>query len=116
VAQTRLIFVDAVGGALSAMAAAVARSLGRADVVAGTSAALAAIPAEVTQALSEIGLAPAPVVHIDAKDREGESIQVVDETWGARLHPGEGDLERLSNARIARDRIERRVERMLKRT
>jgi hypothetical protein len=110
----KLVLVDAAGGALSSMAAALAASMGRSDVVAATSTAFASIPAEVGTALEEIGLVPAPVVLLDSKDREGESILVVDESWGAKLWTGEGDLERLAAARIARDRIERRLETMLK--
>jgi len=110
----KLVLVDAAGGALSSMAAALAQSMGRADAVAATSVAIAVIPGEVKMAMEEIGLAPAPVISLDARDREGESILVVDETWGAKLWQGEGELERLANARIARDRIERRLETMLK--
>ena len=95
------------------MAAALAHSMGRSDVVAATSTERAEIPAEVRTALQEIGLEPAPVVSLDEKDREGESILVIDENWGAKLWRGDGDLERLANARIARDRIERRLRTML---
>jgi hypothetical protein len=108
----KLVLVDAVGGALSSIAAAVAHSMGRADVVAATSSARAAIPPEVVAALKEIGLEPAPVIHLDEKDREGETILVIDETWGVKLWQGEGELERLANARISRDRIERRLQTM----
>jgi len=111
--KSKLVLVDAVGGALSSMAAAVARAQGRADVVAATSSELAEIPPEVHAVLEEIGLIAEPVVSLDRKDREGESLQVIDDTWGARLYTGEGELQRMSNARIARDRIELRVRAML---
>ena len=109
-----LILVDAVGGGLAAMAAAIAKSMGRANVSAATSHSTVSVPDEVRTALAEIGLEPSPVVHLDAKDREGESILVVDASWGASLYGGRGQLERLSNARIARDRIEHRLEQMLR--
>jgi hypothetical protein len=111
--RAKLVLVDAVGGALSSMAAAVARAQGRTDVVAATSSELADIPPEVHAVLEEIGLVAEPVISLDRKDREGESLQVIDEAWGAKLWSGEGELERLSNARIARDRIERRVRAMI---
>jgi hypothetical protein len=109
----KLVLVDAVGGALSSMAAAIARARGRSDVVAATSSELAEIPAEVHKVLEEIGLVAEPVTSLDRKDREGESLQVIDETWGAKLWSGDGELERMANARIARDRIERRVRSMI---
>ena len=100
-AETKLILVDAAGGGLASMAAAIAKSLGRADATAAARGPIA-VPAEVRVALQEIGLSPAPVAKLDEADREGESILVIDETWGAALWNGEGDLERLASARIAR--------------
>jgi hypothetical protein len=50
------------------------------------------------------------VVHLDATDREARAS--VADVMGAPTRAGRPRT--LSNARIARDRIERRVERMLK--
>ena len=128
----KLYLVDAVGGALSCMAAAIARAIGKADAIAATSVAVADVPPEVRTALQEIGLTPEPVVKLEG-DRvadspeggsaalggpgervpEAESVIFIDASWGARLYVGEGELERLAAARIARDRIERRLQAIL---
>jgi hypothetical protein len=116
-------FVDARGGSLSVLAAGVARALG-VDAVAATSVAPGAVAPEIAVVLEEVGMgAPsggaAPWSSIDRGEREVvflgadpppelASGQVVD----VALFDGEGDLERLSFARIARDRIERRLEAM----
>ncbi|MFT3773906.1 MAG: hypothetical protein QM820_51715 [Minicystis sp.] len=105
-----ICFIDAAGGAFAAMAAAIARGQGR-EALAATSSAAAVVPAEIGAVLGEIALA-APDVVLAAKIPAGaERIDV--DGWGHALHAGEGDLERHAVARIARDRIERRVESLL---
>src|SRR5262245_54555753 len=101
-----LCFVDAQGGAFAALAAAFAPAAGRA---AAPSAAEVGVPAEIEAVLGEVGLAGPEV--IPAKKAAGERIDVT--SWGHPLFQGEGELERLALARIARDRIERRVEALL---
>lgn len=108
-ATKRLAFVDGSGGALAAMAAAIAKAAGR-DALAVTTAAAARVPAEVGAVLAEIASA-APAVTL-AIPKSVERVDV--DGWG-KLFEGEGDLERMASARIARDRIERRVDAMLKR-
>jgi hypothetical protein len=51
-------------------------------------------------------------VHPAAKlPRDAQTVDLA--SWELSLFDGEGSLERLSAARIARDRIERRVEALL---
>ncbi len=91
-ALSQRAFVDAHGGALAALAAGVARISGAGEPLAATSSPAVALPPEIAAVLGEIGGAAPPV-----------------DAWGLALHEGEGDLERLAVARIARDRIERRL-------
>jgi hypothetical protein len=105
----KLVVVDSVGGSLASMGAAIARHLGRADADARSSTAVGAAPVEVEQALAEIGLAPVPASPLADADASGAQVVAIDETWGARLYAGEGELQRIANARIARDRIERKL-------
>ena len=101
-----LQFSDGTGGGLSTMAAAIARAHGHDGALAATSQKKANVPAEVTTVLDEIGLQP-----IDVKAGTTEAAQAIDlGAWGVWLFEGEGDLERLAAARIARDKIERRIE------
>jgi hypothetical protein len=101
-------FVDACGGALAALAAGVARAAGPTeDYVAATTSAAVAVPPEIGAVLAEIGAAAPPVVLESALPTGVERVDVG--TWGLVLHDGEGDLERMALARIARDRIERRL-------
>lgn len=105
-----LCFTDADGGAFAALAAAIARSSGR-DALAATSSAAARVPAEVGTVLGEIALSMPEVVLAGKIPAGAERIDV--SGWGHALYagaPGEGDLEKLALARIARDRIEQRVE------
>jgi len=109
-----LCFTDASGGAFAALAAAIARSSGR-DALAATSSAAARVPAEVGTVLGEIALSMPEVVLAGKIPAGAERIDV--SGWGHALYTGEprepggeGDLEKLALARIARDRIERRVE------
>lgn len=108
-----LVFVDAIGGGLAAIGAGVAQSLGVAHAIAATSADTIDVPKEVSVVLGEIG-AEAPKVHgADAIAKEGAELVFLGgssaSAWSVALHGGEGDLERLSSARIARDRIEREL-------
>ena len=120
----RLCFVDAVGGALAAIAAAVAQALGR-DAAAYSTVTPAALPEEVTTVLGEVrmrvptvgafspgAVAGATVIFLGPDDAEPVPGATL---WPAALHPaatapGEDDaLERLATARIVRDRLERRL-------
>jgi hypothetical protein len=93
--SAKIAFVDAHGGALAALAAGVARVSGAGEPLAATSSRAVVLPPEIAAVLGEIGGSAPPVVDVGA--------------WGLALHEGEGDLERLAVARIARDRIERRL-------
>ena len=115
----RLAYVDTQCGALAALAAGVARSLGRTDVVAATESPAVSVPHEVRAVLDEIG-APTPEVVLasglpPATERialgvpgpgHDEPLLVLHQGDGQ----GEGELERMALARIARDRIEQRLE------
>jgi hypothetical protein len=103
------IYVDAAGGAVAALAAGVARALGHPEARAATVSAAVAVPAEVAVVLGEIG-ATAPEVNL-VSNGEDAADRVDVASWGLVLHGGEGELERLALARIARDRIARRLER-----
>ncbi|MEO7330161.1 MAG: hypothetical protein ABI193_16420 [Minicystis sp.] len=110
-AQKPLCFVDALGGGLAALAAGVAQSLGRTDALALTTAKAVSVPDEVGAVLAEIGVKLPPVARLP-----GGAPDVTDNidlgTWPLFLLPPEqGELERLSAARIARDRLERKLER-----
>ncbi len=105
-----LVFVDAHGGAFSSLAAAIARASGRADAIAATSSKSIAPPAEIAVVLAEIGMKAPEVVPAARLPRDAQRIDAG--AWGLELYAGEGEMERLAVARIARDRIERRVEAM----
>jgi hypothetical protein len=102
-----LSFVDASGGALAALAAGVARSLGRADASAATTSSCATVPDEIGSVLAEVGASLPSVARVDAAS-PGQRIDV--SSWGLVLFEGNGQLERLALARIARDTITRRLE------
>jgi hypothetical protein len=107
-AQKALCFVDARGGAFAIMAAAIARARGQGNTVAATTSAAADVPSEIALVLGEIGLAPeGEVVLAGALPRDAERVDL--SSWGLTLHEGEGELERKALARIARDRIEKRL-------
>jgi hypothetical protein len=101
-----LCFVDARGGALAALAAGISRARGTAAIAATTSPAVA-VPPEIGAVLAEIGAEAKEVVLASSLPPDGERIDLA--SWGLVLHEGEGDLERYALARIARDRIERRL-------
>jgi hypothetical protein len=103
-----LAFVDAHGGAFAVLAAAIARRDGRAGALAATTSAAASVPPEIAAVLAEVSAEPLGAVLAAALPRDAERIDLGG--WGLALHEGEGDLERLALARIARDRIERRLE------
>jgi hypothetical protein len=105
--SAKLSFVDAHGGALACLAAGVARAAGATDRLAATSSPAVSVPAEIGAVLAESGASAPPVVLASALPAGVEHIDVG--AWGLVLHEGEGDLERLALARIARDRIERRL-------
>lgn len=119
-----IVFVDAAGGALSVLAASVAGALGM-KAAAATCSAVGSPPAEIATVLEEVGmsLASAEVVPLQALD-QGKAARVVflgaspppelgeASVWDVSLFAGEGELERLATARIARDRIERGIERL----
>jgi hypothetical protein len=104
------LFVDGVGGGLAALAAGVARHLGHAGAAAATSSDAIAVPGEVLTALAEIGAQVTSVAHLKDLKPAGEVVVVHLAEWSLYLlAPGEGELERLAAARIARDKIERRL-------
>jgi hypothetical protein len=103
-------FVDAAGGAFAALAATLARAHGHAAAAAATTSPAVGVPAEIAVVLDEIGMKAPDVVLAAAVPRGAQRIDVG--AWELALHPGEGELERLALARIARDKIERRVEAM----
>jgi hypothetical protein len=102
-----LCFFDTAGGAFAALAAAAARAQGRDATAASTTKV--GLPPEIAAVLAEVG-AVLPKVE-PAPEGAGERIDV--SAWGHRLYQGEGELEKLALARIARDRIELRVEALL---
>lgn len=102
------LFVDDVGGGLASLAAGVARHAGLAGATAATSSELVAIPGEVLTALAEIGAQVTSVAHLKDLKPAGEVVHLA--AWSLYLlAPSEGELERLAAARIARDKIERRL-------
>lgn len=120
-----LVFVDAVGGSLAAIAAGVARALGYEGAVATTTTP-GPLPKEVTAALMEVGMRVPAVAPSSEARSPGATVITVgegaaldgDERWpGALYTPTEGAtspddfaLERMSTARIFRDGVERRLE------
>ena len=108
-----LCYVDTQGGALAALAAGVARALGKGDVVAATMSPAVAVPPEVRQVLDEIGASTPEVVLASTVPPAAERVELGHEGSEPALvlYQGEGELERLTLARIARDRIERRLDR-----
>jgi hypothetical protein len=105
--QGPIAFVDARGGAFSALAAAIARAAGRGDALAATSSKAVAIPAEIPTVLDEIGATAPEVVPASRLPKDAQRVDV--DGWAIDLFAGDGDLERLALARIARDRVERHV-------
>jgi hypothetical protein len=110
----RICFVDDVGGALASLGAGVAHALGHADAIATTTQAPAPLPTEVRVVLEEIGGEPAKIQALASVPLEGvEHVRLggdAPEAWPVWLSDSTGELERLSTARIARDRIERRLD------
>ncbi|MDC3980750.1 hypothetical protein [Polyangium jinanense] len=115
-----LCFADASGGALAALGAAVARALGHTDAVAATLSEASPLPAEVPAVLAEIGLEAPAILKLEAALSNPHTVVWLAEgaapVAGARALPCKllpadaGELERLSTARIVRDRIERMLE------
>ena len=103
-----LCFVDARGGAFAAMAAAIARAQGSPHAIAATSSDKIDVPAEIATVLAEINAGAPEVVPLGKVAKDAERVDLA--SWDLTLHEGEGQLERLALARIARDRIERRLE------
>lgn len=102
------LFVDSVGGGLAALAAGVAHLLGIKGATAATSSDAVVVPSEVITALAEIGAHVTPVAHMKDVKPTGEVVNLAE--WSLYLlAPAEGELERLAAARIARDKIERRL-------
>lgn len=114
-------FVDAEKGALSLLAAGVARSLGLRAVAASLSPS-ADPPSEVAQVLEEVGMrVPEEGASLfNASDAASSELIFVGKepppalaakpAWDLALYAGTGDLERMATARIVRDQIERRLE------
>lgn len=105
------------------LAAGVAQALGR-DALAVTSSMPVEAPTEIAAVLDEVGMkAPeGAVTTLDAINRGAGDVVflgtsppaslVGEPVWNVALFQGSGELERLATARIARDRIERYLERM----
>lgn len=116
-----IVFVDDVGGGLAALAASIASSRGL-SARAETSSALATVP-EIETVLGEIGITQvvgATAARGDAAPGGAERIAVGAGASGidAKLYDGPPttafggtELERIGLARIARDRIERYLDR-----
>lgn len=116
-----LLFVDEIGGGLACLGAAVARSLGHSDAMAATTGPQADLPPEVAKVLEEVGMSAASVASFEAlPDRDKRLVIWLGEAQPPEslesprvivvsLYEGEGELERLSTARVARDRIERHL-------
>jgi hypothetical protein len=126
---TPLVLVDAVGGALAALAGGVANALG-VSATAVTLAAPSEVPPEVVEVLGEVGmrapslapLAEAPrgahVVFLGIEPAPADLVAT--ERWAIGLLDGVGaalsdddlppNFERLSSVRRARDELERRLE------
>ena len=102
-----ITFVDDQGGAFAALAAALVGAHGR-QAFAFTTAP-PNVPGEIDVVLTEIGASPRGALPLGPG--AGEPLDV--SAWGHPLFDGEGELEKLALARIARDRIERRVEALL---
>lgn len=111
--QKGMIFIDSVGGGLASMGAAIALSYGVDDAIAATSSATISVPHEVDQVLAEIGLSGVVVERADQVSLDGARVIKLGgsdpDAWPVALHQGDGDLEKLATARIARDRIERHL-------
>jgi hypothetical protein len=102
------LFVDTVGGGLASLAAGVARLVGLAGATAATSSDAVTVPSEVISVLAEIGAHVTSVAHLKDVKPTGEVIHLAE--WSLYLlAPSEGELERFAAARIARDKIERRL-------
>jgi hypothetical protein len=125
-AASPFVFVDAAGGALAAIGAAVAHAMG-CDAVAATMSTPGALPLEVSAILQEVGMRAPAVLRLDEVELAGASVVFLGapsapeglaaaEAWDLALPAvpdGASDareLERLATARIVRDRIERRLE------
>ncbi|MFO0762962.1 MAG: hypothetical protein U0359_41385 [Byssovorax sp.] len=106
-AHRPLCFVDDCGGGLAALATGVAHLLGKKDALALTTAKAVHVPPEVAAALAEIGASVPPIARLPGGAPAGtEAVDTA--SLGISLLPADqGDLERLSAARIARDRLER---------
>lgn len=135
----RIVFVDAVGGGLAALGAALAQHHGVRQSVAVTTSAEPHVVPEVARALAELGMPMPDVARAAAAQISGDLVVVLghgaDEVqaasrWAVALHDGpvvdpnvapvvvgtglDGlPIERLAAARIARDRIERMIEALL---
>jgi hypothetical protein len=107
-ATEALTFIDASGGALAALAAGVARALGRTAARAATTSAAVAVPVEIAVVLGEMDATAPEVDLVQAGEAGRDRVDLA--SWGLVLHQGDGELERLAVARIARDRIARRLE------
>jgi hypothetical protein len=123
-----LLFVDSQGGRFAALGAAVARAHGRADAEAATSSGAVELPPEVGIVLEEVGMALPPVRKLPssgrarARDAAGEVVFLGAgpppspfrdaAVWPIEPFETPGELERLAAVRIARDRIERRIEQL----
>lgn len=102
------LFIDTVGGGLASLAAGVARHAGLTGATAATSSDAVAVPGEVLTVLAEIGAQVTSVAHVRDVKPTGEIVHLTE--WSIYLlSPREGELERLAAARIARDKIERKL-------
>jgi hypothetical protein len=107
--QADLIFVDATGGGLAALAAGVARKLGHAGALAATTSDAITVPPEVALVLREID-ADLPPVQRAEEIAAIAGPRIDPSAFAYPLYDGDGDMERRAAARIARDRIERHLE------
>lgn len=118
---SNLVFLDDAGGALSALAGAIARALGQ-PAIATTTGSVRPLPPEIPAVLAEVGYgAPASVETYDPGAHTGRVVHLGPaapkggaEHWPVQLYDGppetdfgDADLERNAWARTSRDRIEK---------
>ncbi len=114
-----LCFVDAQGGALARLGAAIAHALGQTDAIATTLGDVLSLPEDVTTVLGEVGMtAPETSTFNDGLTSkhlvvwlgEGSSRIANAQAWpAALLAPDAPQFDRLVVARVVRDRLERQI-------
>ena len=114
-----LCFVDAQGGALARLGAAIAHALGQKDAIATTLGDVLPVPEDVTTVLDEVGMTAPETSRFDDSLTskhlvvwlgEGSNPVANAQAWPAvLLAPDAAHFDRLVVARIVRDRFERQI-------